>query len=658
MPVQIMTGSVQGPGSEYLLKINPDGSLNISGTVNAIVSGTIVIGSVSANVDSIYIQSGNNIHLGSAWTNIGSVTVSNFGEIGSLATQNIIGSVTLTTGSIATYGGGVGSTVISGGILGSVAITTNPLPISGALGNVAGSMAITTGSINIYGNMGITAGSITLFDRSGVSIYFDSNTMPNWRNVGSAVISGGILGSVAISTSPVPVSGAMGNLGGSFAITTSPIPISGTTQLFALSGTELHPLVSTGSRLLVAGSIQTYSPIGVGSVITSGISAITGSVTLYNYASWTGTGSVVISGTLSLSTTEASVGKSESAGTPGSATYIGGTFNGSLYPVKLDLGSYLIIAGSISSMPPVTATNPSVYAVSGIIANTGSVGLIGAHYNGSAWALRISNGSALMTDTIGSIAILTTPLPISGTSLLVSGAGTFEVSGTAFNTVWLGIGSVVNSQPTVYALSGILTNTGSGTLVGAHYNGSLWAMRLSNGSSLMVDIGNIGSVAISTTPIPVSGAMSNLAGSFAITTTPLPISGTSLLVSGAGVFTIAGSVRQTERPWQVEHYRDVFRISGVSFIGSFTGSNFITPGTGSVLLLKGFTASAEIATKFRLIFSGGTSTYLGTWNIPNSGTIAMNMLGMEPSGATNQPLAVGLFNTGSLFLTAFTRDTL
>ena len=61
MPVQIQTGSVQGPGSEYLLTVNPDGSINVSGTLNAIISGTIVIGSVSANVDSIYIQSGANI---------------------------------------------------------------------------------------------------------------------------------------------------------------------------------------------------------------------------------------------------------------------------------------------------------------------------------------------------------------------------------------------------------------------------------------------------------------------------------------------------------------------------------------------------------------------------------------------------------------------
>lgn len=87
MPEVIISAS----GPQYGLVVNSDGSINISGTVA--VGGNIVIGSVSATVDSIYVQSGNNIHLGSAWTNIGSVVISNFDQIGSLGIQNTIGSV-------------------------------------------------------------------------------------------------------------------------------------------------------------------------------------------------------------------------------------------------------------------------------------------------------------------------------------------------------------------------------------------------------------------------------------------------------------------------------------------------------------------------------------------------------------------------------------
>ena len=47
---------IDGRGSASTLLVNPDGSINVSGTFA--ISGAIHIGSVSANVDSIYIQSG------------------------------------------------------------------------------------------------------------------------------------------------------------------------------------------------------------------------------------------------------------------------------------------------------------------------------------------------------------------------------------------------------------------------------------------------------------------------------------------------------------------------------------------------------------------------------------------------------------------------
>lgn len=45
-------------GIQYGMIVNPDGSVNVAGTVNANITGSIMIGSVSASVDSIYVQSG------------------------------------------------------------------------------------------------------------------------------------------------------------------------------------------------------------------------------------------------------------------------------------------------------------------------------------------------------------------------------------------------------------------------------------------------------------------------------------------------------------------------------------------------------------------------------------------------------------------------
>jgi len=44
---------IDGNGSNFYMTVNPDGS------INTVISGTINIGSVSAQVDSIYVQSGN-----------------------------------------------------------------------------------------------------------------------------------------------------------------------------------------------------------------------------------------------------------------------------------------------------------------------------------------------------------------------------------------------------------------------------------------------------------------------------------------------------------------------------------------------------------------------------------------------------------------------
>ncbi len=76
-------------GTIYPLVVNNLGEL----MTHATMTGSITIGSVSVSADSVFIQSGANLDLGSAWTTVGSVYVVN----------NI-----------------------------SVDISTNPLPVSGA----------------------------------------------------------------------------------------------------------------------------------------------------------------------------------------------------------------------------------------------------------------------------------------------------------------------------------------------------------------------------------------------------------------------------------------------------------------------------------------------------------------------------------------------
>ena len=72
MPVNIISSS----GTQFGLLINPDGSLNAQTTISGISIGSIVVSDVDGTM---YIVSGNNVHLGSAWTNIGSTLITNFG---------------------------------------------------------------------------------------------------------------------------------------------------------------------------------------------------------------------------------------------------------------------------------------------------------------------------------------------------------------------------------------------------------------------------------------------------------------------------------------------------------------------------------------------------------------------------------------------------
>jgi len=116
MPEQIISAS----GSQYGLRVNEDGSINTN------IAGSIFIGSVSASVDSIYVQSGDNVNLGTAWTDIGSVHISNIIEISG---DNDIGSVVISSAPLIGVSGNIFD---SGDITGSVVVSSsNKVGISG-----------------------------------------------------------------------------------------------------------------------------------------------------------------------------------------------------------------------------------------------------------------------------------------------------------------------------------------------------------------------------------------------------------------------------------------------------------------------------------------------------------------------------------------------
>ena len=145
MPTQIISAS----GANYGMTVNPDGS------INSLITGSVMIGSVSAIVESVYVQSGDNINITSLPGDLGSVVISSstrLGVSGEIFTEGDL------TGSFAPKG--VGSVVIksapligisgaifdSGDITGSVVISSAPLiGVSGLIfidGKMTGSMAM------------------------------------------------------------------------------------------------------------------------------------------------------------------------------------------------------------------------------------------------------------------------------------------------------------------------------------------------------------------------------------------------------------------------------------------------------------------------------------------------------------------------------------
>lgn len=398
----------------------------------------------------------------------------------------------------------------------------------------------------------------------------------------------------------------------------------GSINVVSLSGTIYSYLgvgSVTGQVTIGAGSVQTYNPVGVGSV-TGVITVRAGSIQPYSQL---GSVNSVIYGTsgtdigfypiLTTSGTEGgnlivnqgtspwAVSGVVNIGANGSVRITNASFGSAVY---IPAGSIALInsLGSTEIFGNITASPASDYKISGTHTGIGSASLIAGDYGGSVWPLRIWNGSFLMI--AGSISSVPTT-PISG---------------------------IVNQGTTPWSISGVAN----------------WGLAVGS-VTILSSTGSIEIYQTTSSDLTISGVISNrVAGSIV----NLPI-GSNFLLSTPGSI---GVYDADNGGISVEPARGVFAVSGASFIASGTMTNIYTPGTGSKLFLKGFTASAELATQFRLLFSGGTPTQLSHFTLPNSGTVAMNFLGMEPSGAVNQPISVGLFNGGSLYLTIFGKESL
>ncbi len=606
------------------------GNSDVSSSNPMPISGVINIGSVNATVDAVYIQSGANM-------------------LGSFGVTNIDNPET-----IGSHDGRVAGSIVN---MPTVTVTSTNLDIRD-LTSVSDS--VTVANLSTAGSLGIQGISGTVVGVSGI---VNQGTSP-WVVSGTATVSGifhDILGSVRVTNQldiledSVSAVGSIhtgsatligGDWGGSIAVARMDIG----SYLLTVGSISSIPIGSVRVTGITSGSVEAYQASAgelnvtvanlstAGSLETQGVSG-----TAFNTV-WIGVGSTVISGT-----------SQPVARGIGSVLGLFTDSSNNLESPLVDNGSYLMIAGSITSMPSVTTSVSNIYKMSGNTVLPGSLALVGGWFNGSAYPLHIETGSSLLT--VGS-----THIANFGE---IGSAETQGVSGTAFNTVWVNTGSVVISGTSIPPSRGVGSVVISGTSIpvfrgigSVHLVPGSIEVYQTTASDLQISGVitvekwlEVGSVVISGTSIPPMRGV----GSVVISGTSIPVSrGTgSVVISGTTMPPLRGETT-------VRQARGIYDYSGHTFIGSFTGSYLITPGAGSSILLRGFTASAELASKFKLQFSGahGDEILISTFNLPNSGTVAMNFLGMEPSGAADLPIGIGKADTGSLHITFFTADTL
>jgi hypothetical protein len=351
-----------------------------------------------------------------------------------------------------------------------------------------------------------------------------------------------------------------------------------TSYLFGKSGADYYPLLSTsgtaGGKLIVdatisattgseawikGGSILTYNPIGIGSVIIT------------------------------------------------SARY--------------DLGSFLLIAGSISSMPSV-----SVSAGSEVYVKGGSISV----YNMVA----------------GSIVYMPTISVATGSEQWIKGGSIQTYSPIGIGSIWFGggIGSVT--------ITNTLASIGSYTsYIGSEsWNfGSVFVTGSINIATSLPSIGSFTSMSLG------SVAITNI-GSVIITNSLSAIGSYSAASAISGTATVAGSVYVTGSINMVEQLSPSV-ISGNSFLTSGTMTRVYTPGAGSRLILYGYQVTTHTPSNFRILFSGTTANELFRHMMPASGNFAWNLSYTYVIGAANQSLAIGLYEPGSVMFKAILKET-
>ena len=326
------------------------------------------------------------------------------------------------------------------GIIGSVAVTTNPVNIT-----PSGDFVVISSGNNIIGRL---LGSVTIMGTNnspfqqaggtikGMFVHIDDgggNTSSVASQAGTQSPRGlpvmfryysgaGLMYTPYASPSGVTTTQLYARASG-----TTPWSSEGLVELMAESGVTTAPrrLMVLSEIVSSAGSIGVF-PTSVGSVLMLGYdsSANLDSPLIANGSYLMVAGS--ISSMPSVSATSSTDYKISGTHTGiGSASLIAGDYGGSVWPIRIEGGSYIMIAGSISSMPPVTASSSSDYKVSGTWVGIGSASLVAGDFNGSVYPLHLETGSSLLI--IGSVRQSIIPWVVSGTSTV---SGSIYVTGS------------------------------------------------------------------------------------------------------------------------------------------------------------------------------------------------------------------------------------
>ena len=628
--------------------VNSEGRLLVS----AEISGNIIIGSVSATVDSIYVQSGNNMHLGSAWTNIGSVLVTNPSEIGSLGVQTISGTVEIGTdpvpvSGIVNQGTDPWITLGSGAITnfgalgsdrtGSFAITTTVLPVSGTLfQDVLGSQAIT--------NFGVLGSDRTVSNRVAGSIV----DMPDINIAAGSVYQLSTPGSVAIYGDISTSNPSVGEIG-------SPHLGSATVIAGDWGGSNAVIRMDTGSWALVAGSISSLPDVNVstGSVRIVSLADTVRQIDAGSVYQLSSPGSHEIYGTLSV--TNPSVAE-EGTAHLGSATLIGADFNGSIVNLLSTAGSELITTGSVRQLGAWNIDTGSIRIVSQAdVDRTVSNRVAGSIVNLP--DVNIAAGSIRLLSTTGSMEVFQTANAdmqvqatqegtwditnlSTGSVRIVSQAdtdrvvtaGSVRVVSLADTVRQISAGSVYQvSSPGSHEIFGTLSVTnpsvaeegtahlGSATLIGGDFNGSIVNFLATAGSELLIT----GSVSQNTDPWIVLGSTRMIPGDNVTvdqsSTTRQITAGSVVILSHTGsleVFQVANADMQVqatqEGTWDVNN----LTTGSVRIVSQADTDRVVTAGSVRIVSLADTVRQIDAGSVYQLS-SPGSHEIFGTLSVTN-----------------------------------------